>query len=40
VIVNFPRFTTEPPQLHHQKTKLKTGIFAKTPAKTPTPPQK
>jgi hypothetical protein len=35
VSVNSPRFTSNPPQLHHPKTTLKTHIFAKPPAKTP-----
>jgi hypothetical protein len=28
-----PRFTTQPPRLHHQKTTIKHPFFAKTPAK-------
>jgi hypothetical protein len=30
-----PRFTTKPPQSHHQKTTFCTPLFAKPPAKTP-----
>jgi hypothetical protein len=34
-----PRFTTQPPRLHHQKTTIKHPFFAKNPAKhhKPTP---
>jgi hypothetical protein len=28
-----PRFTTQPPRLHHQKTTIKHPFLAKTPAK-------
>jgi len=28
-----PRFTTQPPRPHHQKTTIKHPFFAKTPAK-------
>src|SRR5437879_6614144 len=34
VSVNAPRFTSNPPQLHHKNTTFKTHIFAKPPAKT------
>jgi hypothetical protein len=33
--VNSPRFTSNPPRIHHQKTTLRTHLSAKTPAKTP-----
>jgi hypothetical protein len=35
-----PRFTTQPPRLHHQKTTIKHPFFAKTPAKHHKPTQK
>jgi hypothetical protein len=35
VSVNSPRFTSNPPQIHHKKPHLKTQFFAKPPAKTP-----
>jgi hypothetical protein len=35
VTVNFPRFTSNSPQLHHKKPSRKTRFSAKTPAKTP-----
>jgi hypothetical protein len=35
VSLNTPHFTSNPPQLHHKKTTLKTHIFTKPPAKTP-----
>src|SRR5260370_29660768 len=31
--VNTPRFTLNPPQLHHKNTTLKTHVFAKPPCK-------
>jgi hypothetical protein len=34
VSVNSPRFTSNPPQIHHKKTTIKTPIFAKPPVKT------
>jgi hypothetical protein len=33
VSVNSPRFTSNPPQLHHQKTTLKNAYFGETPCK-------
>ena len=33
--VSSPRFTTKPPQSHHQNTTFCTLLFTKTPAKTP-----
>jgi hypothetical protein len=33
VTVNKPRFTTNPPQIHHQKTTFNHQFFAKTPSK-------
>jgi hypothetical protein len=36
VTVNSPRFTTNPPQINHQKTTLYHRLFAKTPCKTTT----
>jgi hypothetical protein len=33
--INPPRFTSHPPQLHHQKTTFCTPFFLKPPAKTP-----
>jgi hypothetical protein len=33
--INAPRFTSNPPQLHHKKTTFCTPLFPKTPAKTP-----
>jgi hypothetical protein len=30
-----PRFTTNPPRFHHQKTTFRTSFFAKSPTKTP-----
>jgi len=38
--VNVPAFTSNPPQIHHQKTTFCTPVFAKTPSKKtgkPTP---
>jgi hypothetical protein len=31
--INEPRFTSDPPQLHHKNTTIETHIFAKPPAK-------
>jgi len=36
--VNFPAFTSNPPQLHHQKTTSNHPFFAKTPGKNKVPP--
>ena len=33
--VSSPRFTTNPPQSHHQETTFCTTLFSKNPAKTP-----
>jgi hypothetical protein len=33
--VSSPRFTIDPPQIHHQKTTFCTPFFLKTPAKMP-----
>jgi hypothetical protein len=33
VTVNTPRFTSEPPQIHHRKTTFNTPFFAKPPSK-------
>jgi hypothetical protein len=35
MIVNLPAFTSNPPQIHHQKTTFCTPFFPKPPAKTP-----
>jgi hypothetical protein len=41
VSVNSPRFTSNPPQIHHKKPHLKTQFFAKPPQKHPlTTPKK
>jgi hypothetical protein len=37
--VSEPRSPHNPPQLHHKNTTPNHSLFAKTPAKTPTPPQ-
>jgi len=34
-VVFSPSFTSIPPQIHHQKTTIRTTFFEKTPAKTP-----
>jgi len=34
-VVSSPRFTTNPPQSHHQKTTFCTPLFAKTAANAP-----
>ena len=31
--IHLPSFTTNPPQLHHKNTTIKTRIFANTPCK-------
>jgi len=33
--VNLPAFTSNPPQIHHQKTTFCTPFLPKPPAKTP-----
>ena len=38
--VNFPAFTSNPPQIHHQKTTFCTLFLSKPPAKTGKPVQK
>jgi hypothetical protein len=35
--VNLPAFTSNPPQIHHQKTTFCIPFFAKTPSKTGKP---
>jgi len=37
--VSQPRLPRSPPQLHHKNTTPNHPLFAKNPAKTPTPPQ-
>jgi hypothetical protein len=37
VTVNLPAFTSNPPQINHQKTTFCTPFLAKPPAKTATP---
>jgi hypothetical protein len=39
VSVNSPRFTSNPPQLHHKITTINTHSFAKPPYKRPLSPQ-
>jgi hypothetical protein len=38
--VNLPAFTSNPPQIHHQKTTFCTPFLPKPPAKTGKPRQK
>jgi hypothetical protein len=33
--INSPRFTTQPPQIHHKNTTPKTHVFSEPPSKTP-----
>jgi hypothetical protein len=40
VTINKPRFTTNPPQIHHQKTTFNHPFLPKPPAKTHISPQK
>jgi hypothetical protein len=34
-VINSPRFTTQPPQLHHKNTTPKTHVFPDPPQKRP-----
>jgi len=34
-VVFSPSFTSNPPQIHHQKTTIYHHVFTKTPVKTP-----